>query len=144
MSGFEIAGIALAVFPIAVDGLEHFVQGVQTIRDWRRYRVKLQDYAGMMESARVFYLDTLEELLNGIVESEDEMEALMSKPGGITWKQPHYEERLKRRLGRSYDAYLRTLKGMINSQSKMCEKLGVSTSGQVRWRLSHPANVSQG
>ena len=135
MSGFEIAGIALAVFPIAVDGLEHFVNGIQTIKDWRRYRVKLQGYAGVMESARVFYLDTLEELLNGIVESEDEMEALMSEPGGMTWKQPRYEEKLKQRLGRSYDAYLRTLKTMIDSLSKMCEKLGVDTSGKVRRRL---------
>ena len=137
MSGFEIAGIALAVFPIVVDGLEHFVQGLQTIKDWRRYRVKLQDYAGMMESARVFYLDTLEELLNGIVQSEDEMEVLMAKPGGPTWKQPYYEERLKQRLGRSHNAYLRTLETMVDTLSKMCEKLGVNTSGKVRWRFSH-------
>ena len=132
MSGFEIAGIALAIFPVVVNGLEHFVQGVQTIKDWRRYRIKLKDYAGMMESARVFYLDTLEELLNGIVQSEDEMEALMVNPGGTHWKQPYYEGQLKQRLDRSYDAYFRTLKMMIDSLTKLCEKLGVSTSGKVR------------
>ena len=95
MSGFEVAGIVLAVFPIVVDGLEHFVQGIQTIKYWRRYRVKLQDYAGMIRSARVFYLDTLEELLNGIVQSDEDMEVLMANPGGESWKEPWYEEQLK-------------------------------------------------
>ena len=137
MSGFEIAGIALAVFPVVVDGLECFVQGVQTIQDWRRYRFKLKDYAGLMESARVFYLDTLEELLNGIVQSEDEMEALMAKPGGTQWKQPRYEEQLKLRLSHSYDAYFRTLEMMIDYLTKLCESLGVNTSGKVCRRQLH-------
>ena len=106
---------------------------MQTIKDWRRYRIKLKDYAGQMESARVFYLDTLEELLTGIVESEDEMEALMATPGGTHWKEAHYDEKMKHRLGRSHDAYFRTLKMVIESLTQMCEKLGVSTSGQVLW-----------
>ena len=132
MSGFEIAGVVLAVFPIVVDGLEHYIQGVQTIKDWRRYRIKVKDYAGIMESARVFYLDTLDELLDGIVQSEGEMAVLMEKPGGTPWQRPLYEEQLKQRLGRSYDSYFRTLKIMINSLTRMCEELGVSSSGKVR------------
>ncbi len=131
MSGFEVAGVVLAVFPIAVDGLEHFIEGIQTIKYWRRYRVKLQDYAGMMRSARVFYLDTLEELLNGIVQSDEEMAALMADPGGPAWKEPGYEEQLKQRLTRSFDAYLWQLKRLNELLSKLCEKLGVDTAGKV-------------
>jgi len=67
VTGVEIAGLALATFPIAVDGLRRMVEGVETIKYWRRYRVKLEEYACDLEAGRVYYLDTLEELLMGIV-----------------------------------------------------------------------------
>lgn len=82
MSGFEVAGIALAVFPILVDGLVRFVDGVQTIKHWRRYRVRLQDYADRLRSQKVYYEDTLEELLEGLVQSEDELTDLLAQPRG--------------------------------------------------------------
>ena len=34
MSGIEVAGIALAVFPVLVDGLNHVVSGIETIKRW--------------------------------------------------------------------------------------------------------------
>lgn len=146
MSGIEVGGIALAVFPILVDALVHFVDGVQTIKDWRRYRVRLDNYANLMETHKVFYLDTLEELLTDIVQFEDEITDLMANPRGAIWKKPEYEEKLRQRLGRSYNAYIQTLDKMRNALSEMCDKLGVDSSGKVgaqfryhyrcRWRLN--------
>lgn len=131
MSGFEVAGIALAVFPILVDGMTRFIDGVQTIKYWRRYRVRLQDYADIMETQMVYYQDTLEELLTGIVQSEDEIKDLMEVPRGVIWKRAEYEERLRQRLGRSHVAYLKMADKMVNALSSMCEKLGIDSSGKV-------------
>lgn len=131
MSGFEVAGIALAVFPILVDGLVRFVDGVQTIKDWRRYRIKIQDFADIMETHWVYYQDTLEELLEGIVRSEDEISDLMAQPRGAIWKNPEYEGKLRQRLGRSHAVYLRTSDKMVNALCEMCEKLGIDSSGRV-------------
>ena len=131
MSGFEIAGIALAVFPILVEGIVRFVKGVQTIRQWRRYRVKLQDYADFMETQAVYYQDTLEALLTDIVQFEDEIADLMAKPRGAIWKKPEYEEKLRRRLGRSYAVFQKMSDKMLNALLSICEKLGVDPSGQV-------------
>ena len=130
-----MAGIALALFPILVDGMVRFVDGVQTIKYWRRYRVRLQDYADTMESQRVYYLDTLEELLTGIVQTEDEMKELMEVPGGAIWKKPEYEEKLKQRLGRSHGAYLKIADKMLNALFSMCEKLGIDSSGKVGTKI---------
>lgn len=129
MTGFEVAGIALAVFPILVDGLVRFVDGVQTIKHWRRYRVRLQEYADIMGTQGVYYQDTLEELLTGIF--EDEITDLMAQPRGAIWKKPEYEEKLRQRLGRSYEAYLQTSDNLVNALCTMCEKLGVNSSGKV-------------
>lgn len=135
MSGFEVAGIALAVFPILVDGMERFVTGVQTIKYWRRYRVRLQDYADIMETQRIYYQDTLEELLTGIVQSEDEIKDLMELPRGAIWKRAEYEERLSQRLGRSHAVYLKIADKMVNALGSMCEKLGIDSSGKVSTQI---------
>lgn len=131
MSGFEVAGIALAVFPILVDGMVRFVDGFQTIKHWRRYRIRLQEYADIISTQGVFYQDTLEELLTGIVQSGDEITDLMDQPRGAIWARPEYEENLRQRLGRSTEAYLRTSGNMMKALSSMCEKLGVDSSGKV-------------
>ena len=131
MSGFEVAGVALAVFPILVDGMTRFVNGVQTIKYWRRYRVRLQDYADIMETQRVYYQDTLEELLTGIVQSEDEIKDLMEDPKGAIWKRLEYEEKLRQRLGRSHAVYMKMADKMVNALRLMCEKLGIDSSGKV-------------
>ena len=131
MSGFEVAGIALAVFPILVDGMVRFVDGVQTIRQWRRYRVRLQDYADFMGTQAVYYQDTLEELLTGIVQSEDEIVDLMRQPRGAIWKKPQYGEKLRRRLGRSHLVFQKMSDKMVKALLSICEKLGIDPSGEV-------------
>lgn len=131
VTGIEIAGLTLASFPIAVDGLVRMRGGVETIRYWRRYRVKLEDYSCDLEAARVYYLDTLEELLTNIVESDEEMAILLGEPGGPSWKSSAYERNLKRRLDRSYDSYLQVLHRMQNALGRMREKLGIDESGRV-------------
>ena len=126
-----MAGIALAVFPILVDGMTRFIDGVQTIKYWRRYRVRLRDYADIMETQMVYYQDTLEELLTGIVQSEDEIKDLMEVPGGAIWKRAEYDEKLRQRLGRSHAVYQKLADKMMNALSSMCEKLGIDSSGKV-------------
>lgn len=131
MSGIEVAGIALAVFPIIIDGISHFVNGVEKIKYWRRYRIKLQGYATAIEAQRVCYLDTLEGLFADIVESEEDLNILMSNPGGPAWQSPNYDARLHQRLDRSYNVYLSTLRDMVENLTTMCHKLGVDQRGKV-------------
>lgn len=131
MTGVEIAGLALATFPIAVDGLRRMVEGVETIKYWRRYRVKLEEYACDLEAGRVYYLDTLEELLMGIVDSDNELAVLIGEPGGIAWRRPEYERSLRRRLDRSYDTYLQILDRLRNALTGIRGKLGFDEFGKV-------------
>ena len=131
MSGIEIAGIALAVFTVVSNGISHFVRGVKTIKYWRRYRIKLQGYAANMETQRVFYLDTLEGLLDGIVESDKDLAEMMAKPGALGWQSENYDKRLRQRLGRSYDVYLRTVREMYENLDSLCGQLGLSSTGEV-------------
>ena len=131
MSGIEVAGIALAVFPILVDGMVRFIDGVHTIKWYRRYRARLQDYADILGAQRIWYQDTLEELLMDIVQNEDELEALIAQPTGAIWENPKYRQRLEQRLGRSHEVYMRLSEKMVKALLSMCEELGIDSSGKV-------------
>ena len=131
MSGFEVAGIALGVFPILVDGMVRFIDGVQTIKWYRRYRARLQDYADIMGAQSIWYQDTLEELLTDIVQNEEELEELIAQPTGALWENPKYGQKLKQRLGRSHEVYLRQSEKMVTALLSMCEDLGIDSSGKV-------------
>ncbi|KAL8665548.1 MAG: hypothetical protein Q9168_007679 [Polycauliona sp. 1 TL-2023] len=133
MSGIEVAGIALAVFPILINGLNHVVAGIETAKRWKRYRLKLKDYADVLESASVYFLDTLDELLTGIVHSDEDLLRLLGDPGGSPWTEPKYEARLRRRLDRSYSSYLKTVTRLVQALQEICDRLGVDNAGSVKW-----------
>ena len=157
MSGIEVAGIALAVFPIILDGISHFVEGIETVRRWRHYRIRLLSYADVIETQKVYYLDTLEGLLIDLVDSEDDMAHLMAEPGGMFWQKTEYARKLKQRLHRSYHVFIKAMKDMLQNLSAMCRKLGIGTAGEVRliccsrvhvapafesWRLYHSVKLA--
>lgn len=132
-SGIEIAGLVLAAFPLVVKGLGSYVQGVETIRLWRRYRRQLADYQRQIETQRIWYLDTLEELLDGIVCSDEEVVSLIADPGGTAWQKPEYDARLRTRLDHSYGPYITTIRNLLDSLETIEEKLGLDASGKISW-----------
>lgn len=83
MSGIEAAGLVLAVFPLLVSGLTQFAAGVRTIKEWKRYHRELSNYSRILEAQEVYYRDTIDELLDGIIHSDEEYEALINEPGGM-------------------------------------------------------------
>ena len=131
MSGIEIAGIALAVFPVLAKGISGLTEGARTYRIWRKCRVQLEDYAFKIKAERVYYLDTLDGLLTDIVRSELDLESLLRDPTGSAWQNPVYERLLQQRLGRSYGTYVKILENMLDSLEVLAKKVGVSSSGKV-------------
>ena len=131
MSGIEVAGIALAVFPILVQSLDQVVSGIETIRRWQRYRIKLREYADVLETSSTYFSDTLYELLGDIVHSGEELTLLLDDPRGPLWRKPEYEVRLQERLDRSYNSYSRTVKTLNQALQSMCQRLGVDQNGEV-------------
>ena len=134
MSGIEAAGLVLAVFPIVVSGLQHFTEGLET-NNWRRYNRELAKYSRTLETQRIVYLNTIERLFEGIIQSNDEFEAFMKDPGTAFTLNPQYEERLSTRLGRSYGNFTRIMANMLDSLKVARKELGIDESGKVRYVL---------
>ncbi|KAL9616432.1 MAG: hypothetical protein Q9160_008708 [Pyrenula sp. 1 TL-2023] len=135
MSGIEAAGIALALFPIVVKGIACYADGLQTVRAWRRYRREIAGYKRQLETQRIWYLDTLEELL-GFVDAEEDLNELIANPGGASWRKPDYDKRLRERLDHSYDLYLATTRDLLDTLQIVQKKLGIDSTGKVPWEDS--------
>ena len=132
MSGFEVAGVVLAVFPLLVNGLQRFAEGVETIKSWKRYHRELSNYVRTLETQGTYCQDTIEELFDGIIHSDDEYNALKEDPGGALWRQPQYEGQLRRRLNHSYKNYMETMINMLETLKDVRRRLGMDDLGKVR------------
>ena len=82
------------------------------------------------------YLNTIERLFEGIIESNDELDKLLEDPAGAFSQKPHYERELRNRLGRSYDNYLLVMTDMLEALKQSRMELGVDEQGKVRFVAS--------
>lgn len=105
---------------------------MKTIKEWKRYHRELSNYVRTLESEATCCQDTLEELFDGIIHSNEEYKALLEDPSGGLWYEPQYEGKLKRRLDHNYNNYLESMRNMLENLTDLQERLGVDESGKVR------------
>lgn len=120
MSGVEAAGFVLAVLPLLISALEDYRKGSEPLKDWWRFRTVYKECYQNISIQKIFFEENLEQLLTPLVEDEDQLAALLEKPGGDGWKDPDLEEMLKKKMPKSYDLYL----GVIEEMNDVVEKLG--------------------
>ena len=145
VTGVETAGLVLAAFPLVVNGLGSYVAGANTLRRWRNERMygrELKHLQRQLETQRVIYLNTLEDLFTGIVYSDADRALLISDPSGPTWKRKEYEALLHERLGQSYNAYLATVNELRESITLLKEKTCLNASERVSSHLCSTFDIS--
>jgi hypothetical protein len=130
MSGFEVIGVVLGAIPLVISALEHYADGVRTIRRLIEYKWELNTLITTLETEDVLFRNTCEALLDGI-EDAGAMEELLKDPGGHLWKEKRTAERLKTRLSTSYDVFFKRIIDMNNALESFKERLGLSSDGTV-------------
>lgn len=125
LTGVETAGLVLAAFPLVLDGLSRWLEGLDKVKRWRRIHRQLKNYKIRLQSQRVTYQNTLEWLLVGIVEAGEDIAAMLAEPRGKVWNKAKYDHLLQRRLDRAYDSFFETLKYMFTTLGEIEKKLGI-------------------
>jgi len=95
-----------------------------------RYEHELSSLGICIETSGTILKNTLEQLLGGIVEMEH-MYEFLSNPGGEAWQDATIDERLRKRLGESYNVYFNNVAGMQCSMIEIKKKLGLDANGKV-------------
>ena len=128
LTGIEIAGTALAIFPLIISALEHYENGFQTIKEWVRFRGEFATFLNAFARQQIFFRQNIEELLSPIVSSEYEMSLLLDDPGGRAWADSGLNESLRKRLPGKYECecYSTTVSYILESLEKLKSKLKIS------------------
>jgi hypothetical protein len=130
MSGLEVAGVVLGSLPLVISALEHYANGIHTAKRYWRYKLELRSLILQIDTERGIFLNTLEQLLSGLVRIEH-MTEFLSNPGGLAWHD--VEVQLKLRLRSAYEIYFGNVNGMARSLKRIREKLALDPdSGKVR------------
>jgi len=71
MTGFEVAGIVLAVYPIVLQGLGYYRDVAQYVKDVRNYQGVLKRLVRQLEMEKSKFENICSSLLEGLVTAED-------------------------------------------------------------------------
>ena len=85
VTGIEAAGLVLGAFPLAIEGIKIYCNGIQTIKDMVKYREILSMFEYEISVEDFFFRQTLEGLLEENMPKSD-IQRLMNDPGGELWK----------------------------------------------------------
>ncbi|KAI8279597.1 hypothetical protein K4K60_005443 [Colletotrichum sp. SAR11_57] len=133
MSGFEVAGVVLGTIPLVISALEHYKQGISTIRTWRNYNRELRILILSLETERVRFQDVCEKLLVGLV-SPCQIESMVEDPFGPAWQEDVIQAKIKARLWRSFSIFEDIVTDMEEATKEMMKKLDLQPDGKIKWQ----------
>lgn len=130
MSGFEIAGIVLAVIPLIVDQIQAYTKGFHTLQSLRtkRYRRELTYRLNCIGNQQVQLQNTLENLLESVVQTDKELSELIQNPRSPLWKQENIQKELQKKLGGNYDRFIANLEELFELLKEISRQLGLEVT----------------
>ena len=126
MSGIEVAGLLLGAFPLLLSALEHYRQSAEVLEDWWQIKKEYKKCKNEIKVQELAFEHNLERFLLPLVVDDGEIAALMAEPGGMEWKDPALEDKLKSRLPKSYDLFVDTIHDIQSTVDGLKDELGVN------------------
>ncbi|KAK0664048.1 hypothetical protein DIS24_g517 [Lasiodiplodia hormozganensis] len=131
MSGIEVAGLVLGALPLIVEALKAYSNGISTIGTYLRYELPLKTLHMDLSVEYTLYQNACERLLEGLVDDNDEREALLQEPGGRAWRNPDLERKLQQRLSKTYSIFNDIMQEIHLAVLKIKELLRFDSDGKV-------------
>ncbi|KAJ5633085.1 hypothetical protein N7490_009424 [Penicillium lividum] len=135
----EAAGLALAILPLLLNQLDNYVQGLETLGEFRnrKYRRRLESYLTKLGNEQTFFINTLGRSLEGVVEYEDNIESDKISQLKELWERPTLQSILQEKLGIQYRPFLRTMTELSDLLKKLSASLGWDElPDEVTWKDS--------
>lgn len=125
MSGFEIAGVVLALLPLAVKAAQVYAEILSTHKAAKHELTKLiQD----LETEEACLRNTCELLLTGVA-PRTAVDKLVETPFGPEW-QP-FNKQMRLRLWHTHDNFVKQIGEMLAATRELHGKLCVKADGEV-------------
>lgn len=131
VTGVETAGLILGAIPLILASLEFYAKGIAVTRRCLKYKQQFHDLLVEIRTENAICNNSLNLLLVGIVKPKD-MADFLANPRGNRWKDKNFDEKLKLRLGTTYDAYMATIDELNKTTDSFKQRLKLDAAGRVR------------
>jgi hypothetical protein len=129
MSGFEAAGIVLAILPLCIGAIEDYKEGLEPLKAFVQWNNQLPTLIRALRAQHVHYEMNLKAILAPVT-SDHEVTALMSDGYGDMWN-GEIGKRLEERLDLAYKSYQGTVEDCQRIMGNIAKGLDIDRSGQV-------------
>ncbi|KAI1413448.1 hypothetical protein F5Y13DRAFT_29788 [Hypoxylon sp. FL1857] len=144
MSGFEVAGVVLGAFPLAIEALEKYREVSKRVGLFYKIRVEYIKCEHNLKFHRASFSGHLRRLLLPLIEDDNKIKDLLSNPGGNFWKDQETIDLLQHRLGEeSYGLFVDCIEGVNEVMGKLNSEL-VLDSTTLQESLRKPKPLSPG
>jgi len=125
LTGVETAGLVLASLPLAISAFEHYKDGCEPLVDWWEFEAVYKRLVQEIDLLRTFLGQFLEKLLSPIVDTDEELQSLLTSPSGDAWRSPNLDGNLQIKLSDSYTIFNNKIEAMNEDMQRLKEKMGV-------------------
>ncbi|RYP64022.1 hypothetical protein DL769_006802 [Monosporascus sp. CRB-8-3] len=132
VTGVETAGLVLGAIPLVLAGLEFYAKGIAVTKRCFKYREQFQNLIRELRTENTICTNSINLLLVGVVNQKD-MADFLADPCGERWKEAKFDQRLKQRLGASYDSYMATIDELGKAAEIFRQRLKLSCSGKPQF-----------
>ncbi|KAL6399890.1 hypothetical protein AUP68_17299 [Ilyonectria robusta] len=131
MSGFEVAGIVLGTIPLLVSALDAYCS---LMRDWGKAPSELKSLNRQLTTERAKLYNVCDQLISDVVPQRD-IEPMLQDPFGPLWQAKETNEKIRRRLWRSYEPFQDTVQEVGEALDDVMQRLRVHVThdGKVEW-----------
>lgn len=140
MSGFEVAGIVLGAFPIAITAVEEFRDVAKRLKLFYAVRTEYKRCRDQLAYNQILFKTNLRRLLLPLVVDDDKIEELLADPSGLGWKEKPLDDLLKKRLKGTYGTYFEFVKEMGTIMDELNEELALD-SENIQSQINSPVRM---
>ena len=132
LTGIETAGLVLATFPLLIAALDHYKAGLEPLKTYSHYNLRLVELKGDLAFHRGKFLQSLTLLLERCIQPKF-LGQLLSDPGGHQWKEQDLTARLSKCLGSfDFSVFMDVVTSFKSTLDELYGKLDVDQDGQVQ------------
>ncbi|KAK3698107.1 hypothetical protein LTR37_017065 [Vermiconidia calcicola] len=146
MSGIEVAGLVLGVFPLVICALEFYQDAHKDLGQVGRFEFAYRKALEDVKDEQLVFLLTLEQLLLPLtrdeVLDEDGLAGVLADPKAPGWNEPDVADALQKRLGLAYSRFVeistslhslisRLLVTLISDKPQLQEKIKATTEARL-------------
>ncbi|RPB16179.1 hypothetical protein P167DRAFT_570890 [Morchella conica CCBAS932] len=128
VTGIETAGLALAIFPLVIEGLKSYSNGARTIKDMWRSQVTLKSLIRELRMEKCKFENTLTSLLEGVASDQPNLLFLMNDPECKFWCTKDFQETLKSRLRPDMvEVYIEAMEELYSALESLTNKFALGS-----------------